>query len=280
MVVTVSYTISFSGPGDVYFPGSPLAGFDYEYVVVDDLTGNIDLISASPDLTSFDVGDYTVYGLSYDDIGNVQTYVGGPFTTLENETLNGTICADLSSNSRDIEIQQLMPLDFLSFQATLVKGGAQLDWQIADPINVSHFEVDRWGPEDSDFEYLATVDFLDGKANYELLDPNIQEGSDYLYRIRSVDFDGFTIFSPVRRIRTTAEKQLFTVFPNPSRQFFNLDGPVQQIQQLRVTNALGQSVLDTREPQSRISAQNWAPGLYELQITTPDQSQRIRLIVQ
>ncbi len=275
----VSYTISISGPGDVYFPGSPLAGFNYEYVVVEDLTGNIDLISPSPDLTSFGVGDYTVYGLSYDDGENVQDYVGGAFTTLEMATLNGAICANLSSNSRDIEIQQLMPLDFLSFEATLVKGGAQLDWRIADPINVSHFQVDRWGPEDSDFEYLATVDFLDGQVTYGQLDPNIQEGSDYLYRIRSVDFDGFTLFSPVRRVRTPAEG-LFTVFPNPSRQFFNLDGPVQQIQQLRVTNALGQSVLDTREPQSRISAKNWTPGPYELQITTPDQLQRIRLIVQ
>jgi hypothetical protein len=276
----VSYTLSFSGPGDVYFPGSPLAGFSYEYVVVNDATGNIDLIAASPDLSSFGVGNYTVYGLSYDDSENIQTYVGGPFTTLEDETLNGTICADLSSNSRDIEIQQLMPLDFLSFEATLVKGGAQLDWQIADPINVSHFEVDRWGPEDNDFEHLATVDFLEGQVTYDLLDPNIQDGSDYLYRIRSVDFDGFTIYSPVRRIRTSSEKELFTVFPNPTRQFFNLDGPVHQIQQVRVTNALGQPVWDTREPLSRISAQNWVPGLYELQITTPDQSQRIRLLVQ
>jgi len=275
----VSYTLSFSGPGDVYFPGSPLPGFDYEYVVVNDLNGDIDLISPSPDLTSFSPGDYTVYGLSYHDSENVQSYVGGPFTTLETETLNGSICADLSSNSRDIEIQQNLPLDFLSFEATLVKGDAQLDWQIADPVNVSHFEIDRWGPEDSDFEYLATVDFIEGQVTYELLDPNIQDGSDYLYRIRSVDFDGFTIFSPVRLVRKPAEG-LFTVFPNPSRQFFNLNGPVQQIQQLRVTNTLGQQVLDTREPLSRISAQNWAPGLYELQITTPDQSQRIRLIVQ
>jgi hypothetical protein len=277
---TPSFTISASGPGDVYFPGSQLAGFSYEYVVVNDASGNIELISAAPDLTSYAPGNYTVYGLSYDDSEDVQSYVGGSFTALEDATLNGTICADLSANSRAIEIQQVLPLDFLHFTVDRVKAGAHLQWSIADAEDVSHFEVERFDDKRGEFVYIAEQAYQEGTTTYEDIDPDIQSGQRYLYRIRSVDMDGFTRLSPIRWIQTPHDED-FTVFPNPTRDFFRIQGPVEDIQEVRIYDRVGRTVLHEQGPSdNRISTQNWTAGLYQVEIFTAERSLRLSLLVQ
>lgn len=276
---TGTYTVTTSGPGDVYFPGNLIGGFDYNYVVVNDVSGDIELISATPDLTGLAPGNYTVHGINFDANENLSNYVGGPFSSLETAILVETICADLSSNTRPIEIQAALPLTFLSFEAEATKGGAQLDWSIVDPVNVSHFEVDRWGPDNAGFEPIARVDFKAGHMEYALLDPKIIPDEDYLYQIRSVDHDGSITRSAVRRVRTE-EGAIFTVFPNPTSDLFNIKGPVQQIQKLEVVNASGQRVLDLPQTGNQISVQGWPDGVYELRLTTADQTHRVRLVVQ
>jgi len=277
----VSYTLSLSGPGDVYFPGSPLVGFSYEYVVVNDATGNIDLISPNPDLTSFDVGSYTVYGLSYDDSENVQTYVGGPFTSLETATLNGTICADLSSNSRPIEIEALLPLDFLYFSAEKVKDAARLFWQIDQAVNVSHFEVERYDAKRTEFVSIGQMPWIKEDTDYEFLDIDVQLGKEYLYRIRSVDIDGNSQTTDTRLL-VFPSADSYEIYPNPAEHFFQLSGPLDKIQEVRVMNAFGQVIWEQVGPVSSrpISTADWPRSMYYVEIRSEDGFHRFRLVLQ
>jgi len=279
-VNTGSFTITPSGPGDVYFPGNPLPGFSYEYVVVNDATGNIDLIADNPDLTTFGAGNYTVHGLSFNSSENVQTYVGGLFTTLQNDVINENICANLSSNSRNIEIQQLMPLDFLHFEVERVESGAALQWSIANPVNVSHFVVQRLDPKTSEFIGFAETDFVDGVNTYSEIDPNIQPGETYFYRIQSVDHDGYSQLSPVRWMRTAASSDL-VIFPNPTRNYFRIQGAWDKVEQMRVYDMLGRIVHEQNNLNSnRISTTEWPAGMYKIELFSGGKSIHLPLVIQ
>jgi hypothetical protein len=199
---------------------------------------------------------------------------------LQDATLDGTICGDLSGNTRDIEVQQLLPLNFLDFTVDRVKAGARLQWSIADAINVSHFEVERFDEEQNAFVYIDEQPYLEGKTDYEDLDPNIRGGQRYLYRIRSVDFDGFTQVSPIRSIQTP-QADAFVLYPNPARDYFRVQGPVEDIQQLRVYDMYGRKVLHEQGIRdNRISTADWPAGLYRVEITSPDGIRRLPLIIQ
>jgi len=106
---TGSYTVSFSNnvSGKLYdIEATSPPGYTNEYIVVDD--NNIIVgIDGGPDMTDDNIysgGDYTIYGLSHISSVDLTSYIGGTFTTLQNDLISGDVCGDLSSNTKLVTV--------------------------------------------------------------------------------------------------------------------------------------------------------------------------------
>ncbi len=115
-----------------------------------------------------------------------------------------------------------LPVELMSFNATLAPKGVALSWATAKEVNTSNFVIERSfdGVEYSDAAMLFTES--DGNSNQEL-DYNYtdklntaNQGFIY-YRLRMVDKDGKFTRSNVVVIRTgaAAEAPVVSVYPNP-----------------------------------------------------------------
>lgn len=93
-------TIPFVGPGEVNSVGTNPAGFSYTYVAVNQATSQIAAISATSNFTSLGEGNYTVYGIQYEDAVNTATFL--------NQTIQQVYglgnCILFSQNSRNLSI--------------------------------------------------------------------------------------------------------------------------------------------------------------------------------
>jgi hypothetical protein len=115
------YSISVTGPGTLYSnPPNPGAGFNYTYVIVDNVTGLIKAFDASADLsngTNYPYGGrYTIYGLSYSNAVSavaLNAYTGGSFTALRNALLNNpaTLCGNFSANNVQVTVTAVLSAD-------------------------------------------------------------------------------------------------------------------------------------------------------------------------
>jgi hypothetical protein len=108
-----------------------------------------------------------------------------------------------------------LPLDFLSFTATLANGVTQLEWVTAHEVNTDYFEVERSG-DGAVFTSLTTVqsDGGAGDNSYHAVDPGPLPGTDY-YRLKEVDLGGLVTYSPVVVVKFNRGLTCM-VFPNPA----------------------------------------------------------------
>ncbi|MEO0341592.1 MAG: hypothetical protein AAF242_20580, partial [Bacteroidota bacterium] len=109
----VSYTITYTGPGQIYDQNPPPGqDYNYTYVIIDAGVDTIIGFMDDPDLSNagtYPAGSYEIRGLSYDNV-NLTTsslnnnYVGNTVSTFTNTSLFGPICVRLSRNAQAITI--------------------------------------------------------------------------------------------------------------------------------------------------------------------------------
>ncbi|GAA3956542.1 hypothetical protein GCM10022407_00050 [Hymenobacter antarcticus] len=135
-----------------------------------------------------------------------------------------------------------LPVELTHFDATAKAQGVNLSWATASEKNNDYFNVQR-SATGQEFQTIATVM---GQGNstsahkYTLLDSRPLTGLAY-YRLRQVDTDGTSVFSPV----VTVKGQLHTdiaVYPNPSTGTLTLPATVGTVR-YNIINALGQTML-------------------------------------
>ncbi len=109
-----------------------------------------------------------------------------------------------------------LPIELLSFTATVKENGVDLLWKTISEKNLDFFEVER-SINGKDFISLGTVKG-NGTTNdiheYKLFDEKALVGKNY-YRLKSVDFDGYTEYFNVVLVDFDGKKN-FSVYPNPS----------------------------------------------------------------
>lgn len=111
----------------------------------------------------------------------------------------------------------LVPIQLLSFKATLQGNSVQLDWSTATETNNSHFNIKR-SLNGKDFSSIGTIL---GKGNtvtissYSYLDASFPK-QDLFYQLEQVDLDGKTTLSAVVLVKMSGNNQLqLSIFPNP-----------------------------------------------------------------
>jgi hypothetical protein len=113
------YSVSVTGAGMLYSNPPNPAGFNYTFVIVDNVTGLIKAFDASADLsngTSYPYGGrYTIYGLSYSNAiaATLSSYTGTSFASFRNALLfnPATLCGNFSANNVQVTVTGILSAD-------------------------------------------------------------------------------------------------------------------------------------------------------------------------
>ena len=116
-----------------------------------------------------------------------------------------------------------LPVVLMAFTATAEGPAAvRLAWATASEQNSAAFEVER-SADGTVFKYLTTVAAAGSSSaphRYALRDGHLPAGAPTLYyRLRQVDADGTTVYSPVRTVALNGPPGglTLTLAPNPAR---------------------------------------------------------------
>ncbi|MGI4871988.1 MAG: T9SS type A sorting domain-containing protein [Janthinobacterium lividum] len=159
-----------------------------------------------------------------------------------------------------------LPVTLTSFTAARVAEGVRLSWNTAMEKDLAYFETQR----STDGRTFSTVARVAGQgqsthpSHYTSLDPQLVPGLSY-YRLRQVDYDGTSTFSPV--VAVTSSQEL-VLFPNPTRTYLNLVALGTDVH-YRVLNMLGSVVLKGTVPTGAavINVASLPASLYQLEVT-------------
>ena len=125
----------------------------------------------------------------------------------------------LSPTTKGISNEPEIPVELISFAATISNNGVLLNWATATETNNSGFEIQRKF-NNAKFE---VVGFIKGfgttteKQNYTFVDKNLYSGN-YQYRLKQIDFDGSYSYSQSIEVEYSVipnANQLAQNYPNP-----------------------------------------------------------------
>ncbi|WP_157807696.1 T9SS type A sorting domain-containing protein [Hymenobacter chitinivorans] len=126
----------------------------------------------------------------------------------------------------DILKDQPLPVELTSFTGQMTSQGVALRWKTASEKNSLRFEVER-AAKDQSFQLLTKVAAAGTTSvahTYAHTDATVGTGL-YYYRLRQVDQDGKTSYSPVVTvdIKPSSAPLLTGLYPNPFEQNFTLE---------------------------------------------------------
>lgn len=119
-----------------------------------------------------------------------------------------------------------LPVELLAFDVQDDDGNANLSWATATEVNHSYFEVER-SSDAQNWEAIGQVQSENNAsgASYTYTDVGYGAHADkILYRIKFVDLDGSTAFSPIRTLTyQLGNSSDLTLAPNPIEEITTLE---------------------------------------------------------
>ncbi len=167
-----------------------------------------------------------------------------------------------------------LPVELVSFQATLKGDAVVLSWNTASETNNAGFEVQQM--VSGDFQSLGFVEGFGSTSeakSYQFDVDNLEPGT-YTFRLKQIDFGGAVQFSPILEVtlELNGAYQLSEAYPNPVNPTGRFSLGVQREQQVSVAlyNMLGQRVAELFQGRLRanetktisIRASSLPSGLY------------------
>lgn len=110
-----------------------------------------------------------------------------------------------------------LPLTFTSIQALLYSNAVDVQWQVAQEMNVDHYETEK-SADGITFNKIASTNASANNGNsatYVITDHHLVPGYNY-YRVKSIDIDGKFEYSTVVKVNVVSTGDDITVFPNPA----------------------------------------------------------------
>jgi hypothetical protein len=182
-----------------------------------------------------------------------------------------------------------LPVELLAFEAIYTPGqGTRLSWTTASEKNSAAFIIESQEASNAgtwqDIARVAAAGTSTTTHPYAALDSRPLGGTRY-YRLRQLDHDGTSAYSPMRTVQG-AEMATLTAYPNPAAGVVQLRGPLVSgaTAQVRLLDATGRCVVQQAGP-ARQAAFNLPlagvpAGLYLIEWLDGPTPYRTRLVVQ
>ncbi len=215
-------------------------------VQVYDNSGNLVTVTTS-------ITDEPAYDENGNEIGTISIdFATGEVTFKGNENFKGTIALPYvmkddkgATSSATIYLTQLdnsdnpLPIELVSFEATLQGNSVELTWVSATEINNDFYSIYKSNDGET-WEFWKDVQGA-GNSNVELnyteMDNEPYQGKNY-YKLSQTDFDGTTEELGVRVVQINADGNL-TAYPNPTEGLVTIEGAYNNLNSLRIVSALG-----------------------------------------
>jgi hypothetical protein len=247
-----NYTITYSGAGELLEEGFPDPGFPYTYVIVDQSDNNIVAFEDDPDLRNYAAGTYIIYGLSRTSSQTTAslntTYAGLSFSTLQSDITSGSLCADLSDNTKTVTVNgnggggnTTTNNQTYSGQTTTVQVCGTL-------ISTSQIS------NNSNITFLASEAII-LRPGFE-----VESGSEFNALIQNLNCGTEEVIET--RTKATAPTTL-TLFPNPTTGLVQWQMNTSEgIERITVYDQLGKVVMSWQSPQRSIDLSALPSGWY------------------
>jgi hypothetical protein len=174
-----------------------------------------------------------------------------------------------------------LPIELLSFEASLVNNIVNLEWATASEINNNFFSIERSANANQWID-IATVKGQ-GNSNavhrYTAKDLNPLGGTSY-YRLKQTDFDGQFTYSNIRAIYNASFN--IHVYPNPVTKQLTLVSS-ERIVEVSAFDMLGKEyklIIDNSKPNYKIDMSKLSNGIYYLRLRTNTVTKTIKIIKQ
>jgi hypothetical protein len=165
----------------------------------------------------------------------------------------------IASSTLDAPLTDPLPVELVSFNASINDKNVLLDWETATELNNYGFEIERkQGSIQSSSGKYEMIGFVNGNGNsnspkeYSFIDHNVQTGN-YCYRLKQIDTDGQFEYSPevFVKVDVPQDYNLAQNFPNPFNPSttINFTIPEDGLVKLSVYNLLGQEIRTLVEEQ-------------------------------
>ena len=172
-----------------------------------------------------------------------------------------------------------LPVELVSFDASVNKGIVTLKWVTASESNSSHFIVER-SLDGNRFDFVGKKESAGTTTNtqiYSLDDERSIAGKTY-YRLKQVDLGGTYTYSDVIIAFVPTTDVIAAVIPNPVRnkavvRFGENIAPNAEMELISSIGALIQTIRITNSFQE-IDTHNLLPGIYFLRIKNADRNQQ------
>ncbi len=162
-----------------------------------------------------------------------------------------------------------LPVELISFELKAKDDKAiELLWQTASELNNDGFEIQR----STDAKNWKTLGFVNGAGssnhtiNYQYIDANPQLLN--YYRLKQVDYDGKSIFSGIKFIKTALSSSAKAIYPNPADNVINVD--ISNIKDIQLYDAVGHWLKSLPILDNTISVANLPKGIYYLKLSYTD----------
>ncbi|GAB3328766.1 hypothetical protein GCM10027511_38710 [Hymenobacter humi] len=160
-----------------------------------------------------------------------------------------------------------LPVELTRFNATSQAQAVNLSWATASEKNNDRFEVQRSATGDA-FQTIGTVKGQGNSSSlhdYTFVDSRPLAGQSY-YRLRQVDADGTSTFSPVATAQGP-NNICVAVYPNPSASTVTLPATMGAVR-YRILNTLGQELLSGKAAgNDRLDLTTLNKGTFFLELT-------------
>ncbi|WP_198172707.1 T9SS type A sorting domain-containing protein [Hymenobacter ginkgonis] len=167
-----------------------------------------------------------------------------------------------------VPVANPLPVALTQFDAKMQGLDALLTWQTASEVNNDFFEIER----STDASTFATVGRVTAKgtaSSYSFTDTGIGsqlQGIVY-YRLRQVDLDGTTTYSPTQAVTLTKVATTVQAYPNPTTSELTVRLPSAGAK-LIIYTAAGQQIMETSTitAEQTIDVRKLPAGVYLLRI--------------
>ena len=210
----------------------------------------------------------------------------------------GVAGSDVETFERLVNIRSgsILPVEMVSFTASVVGETAQLRWSTASETNNAGFEVQHAAGDSASGANWSKLGFVEGAGTtqetqtYRFRIEALEPGT-HRFRLKQVDLDGTAHLSDVVTVelRMEAALRLTPPSPNPVRETATLRVGAQQAQSTTVAvyDVLGRKVItlhdgalpDGQMQTLHLDASRLSSGVYFVRLTAGDRSRTHRLTV-